>query len=59
MTVFEAHDKSIPPYSPTMYMQGYTPAQILYAAHRQMMEQAADNGPDDYNIHITSEVKKI
>ncbi len=58
MTLYEAYGKKIPPYYPTMYLDGYTPEQILYAVRRQMREQAADDGPDDYNIHITSEVKK-
>ena len=36
MTVAEYYDKRVPEYYPTMYMEGYTPQQILYAAHRKM-----------------------
>lgn len=30
--MFERYDKQIPDYYPTMYLDGYTPAQILHAA---------------------------
>lgn len=38
MTVAEYYDRQIPEYYPTMYMDGYTPQQILYAAHRKMYQ---------------------
>ncbi len=55
MTLYEYCGAQIPPYYPTMYFDGFTPEQILHAARKAMTEAAA---PDDYNIHITSEVKK-
>ncbi|MBQ6719749.1 MAG: hypothetical protein IJN20_05320 [Oscillospiraceae bacterium] len=37
--MFEWYDKQIPDYYPTMYMDGYTPEQILHAARRGMMQR--------------------
>lgn len=36
MTVAEYYDRQIPEYHPAMYLDGYTPQQILYAAHQKM-----------------------
>ena len=46
MTIYEKYDSSIPEYSKTMYLDGYTPYQILHAAHRQMREALTDDGDD-------------
>jgi len=35
MTLLDLHNQ-IPDYYPTMYLDGYTPEQILNAAHKQM-----------------------
>lgn len=37
--MFEEYDKKIPDYYPTMYMDGYTPEQILHAAKRGMIQR--------------------
>lgn len=37
--MFEEYDRKIPDYYPTMYMDGYTPEQIMYAAKRGMLER--------------------
>ena len=37
--MFEEYDKKIPDYYPTMYMDGYTPEQILHAAKRGIMQR--------------------
>ena len=36
MGIFEHLDRQIPDYYPTMYRDGYSPEQILYAVHRKM-----------------------
>lgn len=36
MGIFEYLDSKIPDYYPTMYRDGYSPEQILYAVHRKM-----------------------
>ena len=59
-----SHD-NLPDYYDTMYLDGYTPEQIMVAVHRTMYkrylaqkEQAKrDQQPEDYNININSEVK--
>ena len=35
----EYYDRQIPEYYPTMYLDGYTPPQILHAVHRKMIRE--------------------
>ena len=42
MTISEYYDKQIPEYYPTMYLDGYTPAQILHAAKRGLYQQSME-----------------
>ena len=37
MGIFEYYDSQIPDYYPTMYRDGYTPEQIIHAAHRKII----------------------
>ena len=39
MSLMEKKDGQIPDYYPTMYMDGYTPAQILHSAKRGMYQK--------------------
>ena len=39
MSLMEQFDKQIPDYYPTMYLDGYTPAQILHSAKRGMYQK--------------------
>ena len=39
MTLFEYYDRKIPDYYPTMYRDGYSPEQIMYAAHRKLRRE--------------------
>ena len=56
---------NLPDYYDTMYLDGYSPEQIMLAVHRTMykrylaqQEQAQRNQQsEDYNININSEVK--
>ena len=36
------HNRRIPDYYPTMYMDGFTPEEIMYAAKRQMYRQVQE-----------------
>lgn len=36
--MFEEYDRKIPDYYPTMYLDDYTPDQILHASKRGMMQ---------------------
>ena len=38
-SLLEQHNRRIPDYYPTMYMDGFTPEEIMYAAKRQMYQQ--------------------
>lgn len=50
--------KPLPDYYPTMYLDGYSPAEIMVAHHRTMLKKfmAQRNAKPD-EIKITSEVK--
>ena len=37
--IFEHLDRQIPDYYPTMYRDGYSPEQIMYAAHRKLRRE--------------------
>lgn len=39
MTLPEYYARKIPDYYDTMYLDGYTPQQILYAVHRKMYRE--------------------
>lgn len=39
MTLSEYYDRQIPEYYDTMYLDGYTPHQILHAVHRKMYRE--------------------
>jgi hypothetical protein len=56
MTIGEYYNRKIPEYYPTMYLDGYTPQEILIAAHKRMHNEYQDSQQVD-EIKITSEVK--
>lgn len=61
MTLFDYFDSQIPDYYDTMYMDGYSPERILYAAHKSLMkrieaQREAANKVDE--IKITTEIKR-
>ena len=60
MTLFDYYDRRIPGYYEWMYLDGYTPEEILYAFHRKMdreqeEREALNEGCD--SIKVKSEVK--
>lgn len=63
MTLFEYYDSKIPEYYPTMYKDGYTPAQISYAARRKIgldflsLLETDEEEEETPTVIITSEVK--
>lgn len=59
MTISEYYDSKIPDYYDTMYLDGYTPDQILYSVHRQMVREieARREANEIPNVKIISEVK--
>ena len=66
MTLYEYYDKKVPNYYDGMYLDGYTPQQILHAVHRQMRqaydarreaERAETEQNEVWNVKITSEVR--
>lgn len=60
MTFGEYCDSLIPEYYPTMYKDGYTPTQILYASRKKFRREYAERLARETEIDgikITSEVK--
>lgn len=57
MTLFEYFDRKIPNYYDGMYLDGYTPEQILHAARRKMIQTYYDKQNEIDEVKITSEVK--
>ena len=66
MTLLENFHKDVPEYYDTMYMDGYTPEQIMYAAHKKMQrmyeeraaaKRAEAEANETPNVKIISEVK--
>ena len=49
-------EKHIPEYYPTMYLDGYSPMEILQAAHRKMYADYRKR-TDIPEVNITTEVK--
>jgi hypothetical protein len=56
MTIADYYNRKIPEYYPTMYLDGYTPQQILIAAHKRMLNEYQDSQQVN-EIKVTSEVK--
>lgn len=57
MSLIDKYFKNIPEYYDTMYADGFTPEQILYAKRRQMAKAEEKNNDDD-EITITTELRK-
>ena len=57
MTLYEYYDRQIPDYYDGMYLDGYTPEQILHAARRKMLDNFYDRQNEVDEVKITSEVK--
>ena len=66
MTLYEYYDRKIPDYYPTMYLDGYSPEQIMYAAHRKIRQEyearkaermAEVEAMEIPEVKITSEVR--
>ena len=66
MSLMDYYNRQIPEYYDTMYMDGYTPEQIMYSAHRKMIrayearkadQQAEAEANEIPHVKIISEVK--
>ena len=66
MTLSEYYDRQIPDYYDSMYLDGFTPDQILHAAHRKTIreyearkeaQRAEAEANEIPNVKIISEVK--
>ena len=66
MSLIDQYFSKVPEYYDTMYMDGYTPEQIMYAAHKKMQrmyeeretaKRAEAEANEIPNVKIISEVK--
>lgn len=63
MTLDDYYFRTVPEYYPTMYLDGFTPEQIMYAHRRKMRRRyeqwckEQQEKTEDINLKITSEVK--
>lgn len=49
-SLLEQHNRRIPDYYPTMYLDGFTPEQIMYAAKRQMYREIQERKAMQTNL---------
>ena len=54
-SLLEQHNRRIPDYYPTMYMDGFTPEEIMYAAKRQMYRQIEERKAAQVDIQTALE----
>ncbi len=47
--------RDVPEYYPTMYLDGYTPAQIMYAHRKKMLKMAKERNQE---IELSNQQKK-
>lgn len=57
MTLQDYVNRGIPEYYDTMYLDGFTPEQILQAAHNTFISEAEDEAGEPPAIQIVSQVK--
>ena len=59
MTVIDYHNRRIPEYYDTMYMDGYTPEQIMTAFRKKLAREREERreATEISNVKIISEVK--
>ena len=50
--------RNVPEYYPWMYLDGFTPDQILYAKSKQMRKSLEKENDESVNIRIVSQVVK-
>lgn len=57
-TLIDNYHKNVPKYYPYMYKDGFTPEQIFYAHHKQMIEQFLNSQEEkETNVKIESEIR--
>ena len=54
-SLLEQHNRRIPDYYPTMYLDGFSPEEIMYAAKRQMYQQIQERKAAQIDIQTALE----
>ena len=58
MTIQDYLSRKIPDYYDGMHQDGFTPQEILYAAHRDLINKSVPKQSTDIrNVNIKSEIK--
>ena len=59
MSLIDYYDRQIPAYYPTMYQDGFSPEQIMFARHRDMMDEYEErNSIPTFHLVSHIEVKR-
>ena len=57
MTIYDKYNESIPEYYNSMYLDGYSPEQILQAAHNKIIQNYEERQEDTVpEVSVVSEV---
>ena len=54
-SLLEQHNRRIPDYYSTMYLDGFTPEEVMYAAKRQMYRQIQERKDAQVDIQTALE----
>ena len=56
MSLMDYYDRQIPAYYPTMYMDGFSPEQIMFAKRRDMMDDYEERNSIP-TFHFVSQIE--
>ena len=59
MTLPELLDSKIPDYYPSMYLDGYTPEQILHSARRKLLQEHEEREATRREAEEANEVPEV
>ena len=57
MTMIDYLTRKTPEYSDTMFLDGYSPSQILAAAHKSMLREFVGESQEETVVVISSETE--
>ena len=57
MTLFDYYDRRIPDYYDWMYLDGYTPEEIMYSVSRKICRESQERENADIDQSDTTKVK--
>lgn len=58
MSLYDEYYKHVPEYNKFMYLDGYTPEEIMYALHKKMQSEMAERQTKEDDSFINSLIIK-